>query len=123
MNKNKLLVAITVLLLTACGSDGTKDDFDCPVNQGEGCQTIGEADGNLLGKKGVAGDADAGVQASTVDAIKAESQQPAPNTIATESLRVPERVGRIFVFGFIDSNGTLHEGGYVHVVISEAGWR
>ncbi len=111
------------VLLSSCAESGVKSDFDCPVNQGSGCASIGEADqasGGLdtRGKQSSGGaGAGEGGQASEAGANAAVQGYETP------SLRVAERVGKIYVYGFIDASGNLHEGGYVHVVISEAGWK
>ena len=110
----KSLILSAVLLCAAC-SGSVKSDFDCPVQQGKACRTVGQAENRFLESNSS--------QNTAQPVTLAGGENTLDSSPSSESLRTPEVLAKILFFPFIDEEGSFHEGGYVHIVIHEAHWK
>lgn len=127
-----MFLAATAFTLVGCASTNIDKDFHCAAQDGTACATIGEAD-----RTSKSGKVQPITEREEDRALKSLSQPPlgtdkATGTYAgmpdggyayqTSRYRIPEEVGRIWIAPYLDENQILHEGQYVHFVISEGRW-
>jgi len=119
--KNMKLALITTLtnfiLLTSCSKD-----WSCPAEKGFSCMSISQVDGgdqtsNNVGSK-TQGNKEVKVNknllTSTIKNIKTDELAP---------IRTQEVIGKILLTPYIDKEGNLHSGKYIHTVDEKPEWR
>ena len=148
-----LATLLGAALLTGCaGSGHVGESWQCPLAQGTACQSVSEADpaartpgkaretklpapvryAASAGSSILSGfiswfaelfsleEEDAG--AATAEPLSTpvvEETLIAPN----ENLRTKERIARIWIAPYVDTEGVYREGHWVRVVVSPARWR
>ena len=107
MAKKILVSSVTALLLTGCFSPkNVQGDWQCPIDQGQGCQTISVADGENMGKT------------KPARAINLAGQ--VSGNVTDE--RTDEYIGTIHFYPFIDGDGNYHAAHKIKKVFIPSDW-
>ena len=116
------LFPVLFLGLVQCTSSTSQSDFDCPVMQGEACQTIEDADARAEGQDTPSSNT---LDLSPEDFPAASSADPSPSTESPSRLtptRQREVIARVWFFPFVDTQGAWHEGHYIRVPVQAPRW-
>lgn len=128
----KYLFAIMAAgFVAGCTSGNTEADFLCGAQTGQPCATLSDIDGTSTSSGITLAEAAVDGQNRTLTqdilpagkAGTAVAGVPAGGTpYQSARYRIPEKTGRLWLPPYLDSNKILHEGTYVHFVVTEARW-
>ena len=116
--KLALIVTLTnFIILTSCSKD-----WSCPAEKGFSCMSISQVDGenqtssNVESKKqnNNVVKVNKNLLTSTIKNIKTDELEP---------IRTQEVIGKILLIPYIDKEGNLHSGKYIHTVDEKPEWR
>ena len=93
-----------VLFVSGCVGGTVEQAWQCPINQGRGCQTITQADNGIYGAPGKLGARVLG------------------RSVNSTPVRTQEVIGTIYFYPFIDSKGNYHQGDVIYKVFVPAKW-
>lgn len=104
--------------MSGCSLTPLQSDFSCPYQDGESCLSISQAD-----KKSTQGSRDTGPEKETPSSFCANPETRAANTDFQMPKRIPDRVARVWMAPFEDTEGNWHAASYVYTVSENAHWK
>ena len=115
--KLALIVTLTnFIMLTSCSKD-----WSCPAEKGFSCMSISQVDGDDQLSKNMDhtdikknGNVSKTLFTNTITDIQTDE---------LESVRTQEVIGKILLTPYIDKEGNLHSGKYIHTVDEKPEWR
>lgn len=114
--KLALVVLINVTLLPSCSKN-----WSCPVEKGFSCRSIAQVDGDDQLSKNMDhtdikknGNVSKTLFTNTITDIQTDELEP---------VRTQEVIGKILLTPYIDKEGNLHSGKYIHTVDEKPEWR
>ena len=105
----KKTIALSILLLSGCSTSNVRSNWQCPSPNGLDCVTITQADQK------------ADMQQETMKHCCNNTGQI--KTFKNHSERTNEKIGKVWVFPYSDSQGDYHEGRYVHILLEDNFWK
>lgn len=119
MKNIRILICLSVLFLSSCRA--TSNEWNCRnVDSKVGCASISKADDAYL-ENGKFSSATASSTKRNSSKAKYSSFEDV-NLGQTRLVRVPEKIGRIWVAPYTDGNGNYHEASFIRVVDAESKW-
>ena len=122
----KILFAILLISLTSCSSTVSKEWSKCRSNESKlGCANISDADQaySKISK-------DQKFPITQITNLEKISEKGGSLTLTPgqgdqeyNMIRIPEKVGRIWLAPYIDNNGNIHEASYVKVIDQSSKWK
>ena len=114
--KLALIVTLTnFIMLTSCSKD-----WSCPAEKGFSCMSISQVDGGDQLSKNMDhtdikknGNVSKTLFTNTIKNIKTDELEP---------VRTQEVIGKILLTPYIDKEGNLHSGKYIHTVDEKPEW-
>ncbi len=118
-NNTKLALAVLTnfIMLTSCSKN-----WSCPVEKGFSCRSISQVDGGEQTSSNV----ESKKQNNNVVKVNKNLLTGTIKNIKTDELvpiRTQEVVGKILLTPYIDKEGNLHSGKYIHTVDEKPEWR
>jgi hypothetical protein len=119
MKNFRILICLSVLFTFSCRA--TSNEWSCRnLDSKVGCASISKADDAYL-ENGKFSSATTSSTKRTSSKAKYSSFEDV-NLGQTRLVRVPEKIGRIWVAPYTDGNGNYHEASFIRVVDAESKW-
>ena len=115
--KLALVVLTNFIMLTSCSKN-----WSCPVEKGFSCRSISQVDGGDQTSNNV----ESKTQNKKEEKVNKHLLTNIIKNIKTEELtpiRTQEVIGKILLTPYIDKEGNLHSGKYIHTVDEKPEWR
>lgn len=105
------------ILLSGCSLTPLQKDFSCSYKDGEPCLSITEAD-----KKAVLGTRDSSFEKEETNFFTSHESRTTSHALQAPQ-RIPDRVARVWMAPFEDTDGNWHAASYVYTVSDSAHWK
>lgn len=122
MKLKLILIFLVLTFVVSCRS--TTNEWRCrQLDSKVGCSSISKADDSYLENKKEDVNPKSSKSENKITTDGKYSSFEEVNLGQTKMVRIPEKIGRLWVAPFMDAKGNYHEGSFIRVIDQEARWQ